>query len=302
MTAHNFGTLLEKTSRNTCVINRFLETGNRIHCAVVGFESDDNLEFTFRTELIFGGVKLSWTRINLIWCKKCKKFDHSALKCDAPVAFSSESPRTFKRVTSNGCCFQLAKLYEKKGVSISHSTAFDGKSWAQMVLLAGLSDSSHFSSGSGSSLLLFGASGFNIGSSLTSNNNSSLNTHLVTLECFLELLMDWVSGILKKLSNMELVPMVTPFSVPPLATSSSLVLHLDVDMAVNDMSLAFASPFPAVDDVIYNFSSSFSKILTFKVSRLKSKIVAFEVSIGSVLERLDCLCSDVDSSALFLSQ
>ncbi|KAG9287594.1 hypothetical protein G9A89_019655 [Geosiphon pyriformis] len=273
-TAHNLGTLLEKTGRKTCIINRFLETGNRIHCAVVGFKSDNNLESTFCTEPIFGGIKLSWTRMDLVWCEKCRKFDHSALKCNALVASPFAPPKTFKRIASDGCCLQLAKLYEKK-----------------MVLLAGFSDGSCFSSGSSSSLSLSGALGSNIDSLLISDNNSSLNAHLATLEHSLELLTNWVSSILKKLSGMGLVLMATPFSVPLLATSSFLALYLDVDMAVDNMSLASAPPLSAVDDVVYDSSLSFSKVLTSKVGRLESKMVAFEVSINSVLERLDRLCS-----------
>ncbi|KAG9290586.1 hypothetical protein G9A89_020956 [Geosiphon pyriformis] len=294
-TAHDLGTLLKKTGGKTCVINRSLETGNRICCAVVGFEFDNNLKSVFCTEPIFGGVKLSWARIDLVWCEKCRKFDHSALECDAPVVSPSAPPRTFKRVASNKRHLQLAKLYEKKSVLISCPTTFGGKFWAQVVLLAGPSDGSHFSSGFGSSFLLSGASDSNIGFLFTSDNNSSLNAHLAILERFLEFLIDWVSGILKKLSGMGLILMITPFSVPPLATSLSLVLHLDVDMAVNNMLLASALLLSAVDDVIHDSSSSFSKVLTSKVGGLELKMVAFEVLISSVLERLDHLCSGAET-------
>ncbi|KAG9294560.1 hypothetical protein G9A89_008671 [Geosiphon pyriformis] len=131
--------------------------------------------------------------MNLVQCEKCREFDYSALECDTFVASPSEPPRTFKRVASDGCCLQLAKLYEKKGVLISYSAAFGGKSWAQVV---------------------------------------------------------------------------------------------------NDMLLASAPPLPAVDDVVHDFSLSFFKVLISKVGELKLKIVVFEVSISSVLEKLDHLCSE----------
>ncbi|KAG9301921.1 hypothetical protein G9A89_020965 [Geosiphon pyriformis] len=284
MTAHDLGTLLEKTGEKTCIINRSLETGNRICCAVVGFESDDNLESAFHTELILGEVKLSWAKMDLVWCEKCKKFDHSALKCDVSVASLFEPLRIFKKIAFDGHCLQLAKLYEKKGVSISCPA---------VVLLAGPSDGPHFSSGSSSSLSLSGASDSNIGSPLTSDNNSSLNAHLATLECSLELLMNQVSGILKKLGGIELVLMAIPSSVSSLATLLSLVLYLDVDMAVDNMLLASAPPLSAVDDVVHDSSLSFFKVLTSKVGGLELKIVAFEVLISLVLERLNHLCSGV---------
>ncbi|KAG9287946.1 hypothetical protein G9A89_017541 [Geosiphon pyriformis] len=245
--AHNFGTLLEKTGGKTCIINRSLKTDNRICCAIVGFESNNNLESAFCMELIFGGVKLSWTKMDLVWCEKCRKFGHSALKYNASVVFLFEPSRTFKRVASDGRYLQLAKLYEKKGVPISCRATFGGKSWAQVVSLAGPSDGFCFSFGS-------------------------------------ELLIDWVSGILKKLSDIELVLMATPFSVPLLATFFSLVLHLDVDMAVYNMSLASAPLLLTVNDVILGSSLSFFKILTSKMNGLESKMVAFEVSISLVLD------------------
>ncbi|KAG9302338.1 hypothetical protein G9A89_008830 [Geosiphon pyriformis] len=44
--------------------------GMRIHYAVVGFESDDNLESVFCMKSILGGIKLSWARIDLVQYEK----------------------------------------------------------------------------------------------------------------------------------------------------------------------------------------------------------------------------------------
>ncbi|KAG9289144.1 hypothetical protein G9A89_022453 [Geosiphon pyriformis] len=146
---HNFGTLLEGTGEKTCVINYSLETDNQNCCTIVSFESKNELESAFHTESIFGGIRLSWARLDLVWCK------------------SVSSP----------------------------------------------------------------------------------------------------------------------------ATSTPLVLYLDVDMVLDDMMLTSASSFLAVDNMIHGSSSSFFKVLISKIDGLESKIVAFEFSIGSVLERLDHLCS-----------
>ncbi|KAG9302155.1 hypothetical protein G9A89_020589 [Geosiphon pyriformis] len=97
-TAHDLGTFLEGAGGKTCVINHFLETGNRIHYTVVGFDSEDGLESAFCTEPIFGGVRLSWTRLNLVWCEKCGKSGHLALEYNASgtlVSFDSGSGSGF---------------------------------------------------------------------------------------------------------------------------------------------------------------------------------------------------------------
>ncbi|KAG9299180.1 hypothetical protein G9A89_013828 [Geosiphon pyriformis] len=65
-TAHDLGNLLERAGGKTCIINRSLETGNKIYCMVVGFASDNDLEFAFHMEPIFNGVKLSWARMDLL--------------------------------------------------------------------------------------------------------------------------------------------------------------------------------------------------------------------------------------------
>ncbi|KAG9284982.1 hypothetical protein G9A89_009792 [Geosiphon pyriformis] len=91
-TAHDFGTLLEGTGEKTCVINHSLKTGNRTHCAVVCFESNEAMESAFCMEPIFGSMKLLWARLDLVRCEWCEKFGYSALECDAEVASASQSP------------------------------------------------------------------------------------------------------------------------------------------------------------------------------------------------------------------
>ncbi|KAG9304520.1 hypothetical protein G9A89_020084 [Geosiphon pyriformis] len=50
-----------------------LPMGTTICCAVVGFKSEDGLKSAFCTEPIFGGVRLSWARIDLVCCGKFGK-------------------------------------------------------------------------------------------------------------------------------------------------------------------------------------------------------------------------------------
>ncbi|KAG9306459.1 hypothetical protein G9A89_003569 [Geosiphon pyriformis] len=268
-TAYNLRTLLEKTNGKTCVINRSLGTGNRICCTVVGFESDNNLESVFCMKPILGSVRLSWTRMDLVWCERCGKFGHSALKCDASVATTSKPlKKPFIRVVSDECYLQLAKLYEKKSVLISCPAAFSNKFWIQMVSLAGFSDGFHFVSGFSSSLSSI--SGLNNSIPPISVDNSFLDACLIFLEQSLELLTDQVSDIMQKLSNMK--------------------LDLVVDVVMDDSELVLSSPSSAFLS-ISTLGLSSSKILTTKIGCLESKLVAFEASIGSVLAKLKLICA-----------
>ncbi|KAG9285326.1 hypothetical protein G9A89_010801 [Geosiphon pyriformis] len=183
MTAHDLGNLLEKAGGKTCIINRLLETGNRICCAIVGFEYDDDLESAFYTELILGSVKLFWARMDL-----------------------------------------LTRLYEKKSVLISRPTVFDDKSWAQVVLPVGSSDSFYFASGSGFSFS--SNSDLNDGLPPVSVDNSSLNAHLGSLEQSLELLANQVSATLVAAEGNSALDMVVDGSEvvlsPPFSIFSSI--------------------------------------------------------------------------------
>ncbi|KAG9292962.1 hypothetical protein G9A89_016324 [Geosiphon pyriformis] len=89
MTAHNLGTFLEGVGKKTCIINCLLNSGNRIHCAVIGFEFEDAMESAYHTEPIF-----------------------SALECNV-LSLSIAKPSKI-----------LAKLYAKKNIPISRSAVF----------------------------------------------------------------------------------------------------------------------------------------------------------------------------------
>ncbi|KAG9305775.1 hypothetical protein G9A89_001063 [Geosiphon pyriformis] len=288
-TAHDLGNLLKEADGKTCIINQSFEMDNRVCCAVVGFDSEKKLEAAFRTKPIFGGVRLFWARLGLVWCKKCGRFGHSALECNASDVFVPTLSIALKkrRHVFSADHFHLAKLYVKKNVPISHSVAFGGKSWAQVVSLASSAggSSSGFGFGFGSSLL--GASSL-VGSAPSSPiDRSLLDAQLASLECSLELLADQVSGILRKLNFVELVLMVPSSDTPSLVGSVPVAPVLDSDMVL-DGALMSPSPPPSNAELDAGFSSSSSKILTTKVGGLESKMLALEASVGSVLENVVC--------------
>ncbi|KAG9298238.1 hypothetical protein G9A89_002726 [Geosiphon pyriformis] len=273
MIAHDLGTLFEKAGRKTCIINHLLETGNRFCCAVVGFESNEELESAFFTEPIFGGVHLSWARLNLL---------------------SSGLPNLFKKSASGFDCLQLTRLYVKKNVSISCFAAFNGKLWAQVVSLA--SSSGGFPSGSGllsgGKPLFFGSSGPQV---------DSLGDCLAVLEYFLEIFSDQVSVILKKLSFVDLVSLAFTFYAPSMAGTVSSALVVDLDMALDDMLALSISPLSGSDKPAAGLSLSGSKVLTSKVGSLESKLSALEALFGLILsinvpaKQADIVCWHVSS-------
>ncbi|KAG9300792.1 hypothetical protein G9A89_023590 [Geosiphon pyriformis] len=302
-TAHNLGDLLEGTGGKTCVINWLLETGNRVCCAVVCFDSDEVLESAFHTEPIFGGVKLSWTRLDLVRCEWCKKFGHSALECDAEVASALKSSKFFIRPANLDTCHQLAKLYAKKNVSISHPVAFGGKSWAQVVSVTLVSHG--FCAGSGSGSLSSGALSSGRAPSPLPVINSPLSAHLALLECFVELLSGQILNIFSHFDNIGSAPlapssqMVPSVIVSQFPTSVSLVVvnsDLDFDMAVDDLFVQPTSFSSGVTNSLLGLSSS--KVLTSKVGGLELKLVVFDISIGLILAKLDQLCAGSGSSKI----
>ncbi|KAG9284839.1 hypothetical protein G9A89_003762 [Geosiphon pyriformis] len=268
-TAHDFSTLLESAEGKTCIINCSLETGNRFCCAVVGFESNKELESAFLTEPIFSGICLFWAKLDLVQCGKCGHFGYSVLECDVSDVLSFVSSKLLKRPSFGVNHFQLARLYAKKNVLISCPIAFGGKLWAQVVSSASSSGGSSSSSGlfSGGMPPIVGLSSYQI---------VGLNDHLVVLERSLEILSDQVSVILKKLSFVDLVLLVASSCAPFLAVSVPLAPVVDLNMAINDV-LALADPlFSGSSGSATVLSSSGSKVLTSKIGGLESKMSALE--------------------------
>ncbi|KAG9290410.1 hypothetical protein G9A89_007141 [Geosiphon pyriformis] len=265
-TAHDLGTLLDRVGERSCIINRLFETGNRVCCAVVGFKSEGDLDFAFHTEPIFGHVRLSWARLDLVKCEECGCFGHLTLECDASDA-STPKP----------------SLYTKKNVPISRLAAFGGKSWAQVVSDVLSSGHPLFDSGLGSGSFPFGVFGLGGAAPLSSVDISFLEEHLASLKHSLELLADQVSGIVKRLSFVELVPLVPSSLGSPIAAAAFKNSMLDLDMALNSASVLSASCLSLVVDGAHNLSSSSSKVLTSKVGGLETKLASLKASIETKL-------------------
>ncbi|KAG9287467.1 hypothetical protein G9A89_023839 [Geosiphon pyriformis] len=193
------------------------DTGNRVCYAVVCFENNKVLESAFHTEPIFGGVRLSWARLDIVQCRQCGKLDHSVLKCDAETSTSPTLSRSFKRIVSNENCLQLAKLYTKKSV-VSLVSSFNG---------------SHSGSGSGfgSSSDALGVAGY---SSPMNPVSSFLETRLISLKHSLELLIDKVSDIIDKLDSLNLVSLALASSSQPLVVSGSVNMKFGLDMVLDE--------------------------------------------------------------------
>ncbi|KAG9297104.1 hypothetical protein G9A89_019385 [Geosiphon pyriformis] len=125
---------------------------------------------------------------------------------------------------------------------------------------------------------------------------------LAFLECSLELLTDQVSNVLKKLSFVELVPLVSGLHASLMVVATLVATNVDLDMAINNTAVLSPPPLLVVVDLVTDLSLSNSKVLTTKVGELESKMVALELSVESVLEKLNCLCSDLGSSTSLLPQ
>ncbi|KAG9307162.1 hypothetical protein G9A89_016990 [Geosiphon pyriformis] len=110
---------------------------------------------------------------------------------------------------------------------------------------------------------------------------------LASLECSMKLLADQVSGILEKLDSMKLVPMMTTSNAFSTVVPVSAVSGSDSNMVLDSALVISNSTPPVISDTAFVISLSSSKVLTTKISGLESKIVALEVLVESVLEKLD---------------
>ncbi|KAG9286495.1 hypothetical protein G9A89_014661 [Geosiphon pyriformis] len=296
MTVYDLGTLLEKASGKTCIINCSLETGNRTHYAVVCFESDEAMESAFCTEPIFGSVKLSWARLDLVCCEQCGKFGHSALECDAEVALAFQSSKSFKKPANLDTHLQLAKLYAKKKVPIFRPVAFGGKFWIQVVSVASVSHGSHDGSGSGS--LSFDASSPGGTPPPFSMVDSLLGTHLAHLEHSVELLSDQILNILLCLNNLSLVLSAPPSSVILSVGTSHPSISDSLMVDDSDLGFNMVLDVPLIQPISFSSGNdnsqlglSSSKVLTSKIGILESKLAALDASIGLILAKLEQMCT-----------
>ncbi|KAG9299645.1 hypothetical protein G9A89_020816 [Geosiphon pyriformis] len=231
------------------------------------FESEDAMESAYHTESIFSGVKLSWAKLDLVCCEKCGLLGHSALECNVLVP-------------------------------ISRSAAFGGKSWAQVVSFAFSSGNFYFSSGTRSDFFSPGSSGFKR-NTLVVQSKFSINNCLTSLERFLELLADQVSDIMRRLNGVKFVPLVSITQVVLPATPVLTLASLDTNMVLDVPQSSLFLSSSVLKNKVADLDLSSLKILTSKVGGLESKIMALEVSIGSILRKLDLLC--INSGSLIYS-
>ncbi|KAG9297260.1 hypothetical protein G9A89_001529 [Geosiphon pyriformis] len=177
---------------------------------------------------------------------------------------------------------------------IAWPVLFGGKTWAQIA------------GGSSSHMVLLDAFGVSSTSSVNSLSMffgsldvSDLGSHLASLECSLELLADQVSGIMKRLSFVELVLLV-PFScASPPNVSVPVISVVESNMALNgELTLSTPSVSGAdVSDAV--LSSNGSKVLTSKMSGLESKMSALEALIGKLLVTVLGLYTGASSGTCF---
>ncbi|KAG9295446.1 hypothetical protein G9A89_013475 [Geosiphon pyriformis] len=171
----------------------------------------------------------------------------------------------------------LANIYKKKQALIAYPVSFGGKTWIQIageflshVVLLVLS-----SVGSSLSVMFLSLSS-------TFLSNSGLADCLVVLKYSLELLFNQFFALVKKLDFVELVLLITTFHIPPPVALVLLALNWDLDIVVDNVLMLSALLFSVSFDVIIDFSSNSSKVLTTKMGGLESKMMAIEAGFVSV--------------------
>ncbi|KAG9303489.1 hypothetical protein G9A89_018385 [Geosiphon pyriformis] len=281
-TAHNLSGLLESYDGRTCFIGCNFGFYVCDRCAVVCFENKASKLAAIGSIPVYKNVNLCWAGLSLACCTKYKQLGHISTVC----LLDGNSGVHGKWVVTLQDQICLANIYKKKQMLIICPVFFGKKTWTQV---AGSSFSCVVLSGSLESSLFLGTKSVPIDSNFFSN--SYLVDWLASLKCFLELLTDQISGIMKKLSFMELVPLVSKLLIPPLVVLTSVAPNLDSDMALDVTPVSFFPSLLIVTDPVSDLGLSSSKVLTSKVGDLESKIVALEVSVESVLKKLDCLCS-----------
>ncbi|KAG9304655.1 hypothetical protein G9A89_020219 [Geosiphon pyriformis] len=279
ITAHNLSDLLVFYGEKSCFIGHNSSSYVCDRCAVICFGDEASKLAAIGTIPIFKGVSLRWAGLSLACCSQCKQFGHISVNC----LMGGNSGGRGRQVVSDQDRVHLVRIYKKKMASIVWPVSFGDKTWAQVA------------SGSSFRMVLLDTSGVgstsdmnSLSMSFESLDVSDLGSYLASLKCFLELLTDQVSGIMKKLSFVELVPLVPSFCVSPSDVSVPVVSVVNSDMALDGRLTLFIPSVSGADVSDAIFSSSGSKVLTSKVSGLESKMSVLKASIGSVLFWFSC--------------
>ncbi|KAG9292127.1 hypothetical protein G9A89_005271 [Geosiphon pyriformis] len=244
--AHDFFSLLELYDRKMCFIGHNLGSYIYNKCTVICFDSLTSKLAAIGSVPVFKSVNLQWAGLFLACCALCKQFDYILNDC----FLNRNSGVCGRWVVTAQDQICLANIYKKKQAPIACPVFFGGKTWAQVA-------DSFFSC---------------VVSSFFSDAGSSSG-----------LLVDQVSGILRKLRFIELVSLVSSFLVLLLVAFAFLDSGLNLDMTVDGVLAPSVSPITGINVDISGFSSSSSKVLTTKMSNLESKIVVLDVSVNLVL-------------------
>ncbi|KAG9294262.1 hypothetical protein G9A89_021621 [Geosiphon pyriformis] len=293
ITAHDLSDLLDSYGEKTCFIGRNLSSYVHNRCAVVCFADKAFKLAAINSIPVFKGMSLWWTGLFLACCAKCEQFGYVSNVCSV----GGNSGACSKRMVTPQDRVCLANIYKKKQALIIHSVSFGGKTWAQVA--GGFFSYVVSSDPSGAGMSLGAKPVLLVSNSL---GDSCLIKQLASLEHFLELLADQVSNILKKLSFMELVPLVSGLRASSMVVATPVAANIDSDMAIDDTAVSSLLPLLVVVNSVTDLSLSSSRVLTTKVGGLESKMVVLEVSVESVLEKLDCLCFGLGSSTSLTSQ
>ncbi|KAG9290693.1 hypothetical protein G9A89_011656 [Geosiphon pyriformis] len=262
--AHDLSDMLESYDGKTCFIGHNPVSYICDRCAIVCFDNKAAKLAAVSIILIFKSVSLHWTSLVLASCTKCKQFGH--IHADCSMGRSSGAHR--KKVVSDQNRVCLAGIYKKKLAPIACPVLFGGKTWAQVA--SGTPFHAFFSGFSGSGLHSDLVPPLAVSDPLVI---SHLSGHLAILEHSLELLADYVSGILVRLD------------------SFALGSEVNSDMIVDNALSSSGITSPVTDDAVINLSASDSKVFTAKVGSLETKLVTLKALVGLVLNKLNLLCS-----------
>ncbi|KAG9303889.1 hypothetical protein G9A89_005799 [Geosiphon pyriformis] len=262
---HDLFCLLESYSGKTCYIGHNSNSYVCDRCAVICFGDKASKLAAIGTVPVFKGVSLRWAGLSLASCTHCKQFGHVMVNC----SLGEYSGVRGKRVVSEQDQIHLAGIYKKKSAPI-----------ARPAQVAGGSSSRVTSSG----LVGAGLHSGLVHSSMATDSPtiSYLNDRLAILEHSLELLTNCISVTF----SLSLLP----------AVSETLTSNVDFDMIMDTALVSFGTPPFVIYDAVVKLSSSSSKVLTAKVGGLETKLIALEASVGSVLDKLNILCSGLGLS------
>ncbi|KAG9288122.1 hypothetical protein G9A89_017717 [Geosiphon pyriformis] len=263
-TAHNLSNLLESYGGKICFISHYSSSYVYDRCAIVCFVNEASKLAAIGSILVFKSVNLCWAGLFLAYCAHCKQFGHISTRCSLSENF--------------GACVHLANIYIKKEAPIVCSVSFGEKTWAQVA---------------SSSFFCMVSSNYSSVSLSSGVKPVPLVFNSLGDSCLL--LANQVSGILKKLSFVKLVPLASSFHVSFLVVITSVIANIDLDIVLDNMMVLLSPLFSVVAGSVVDLSSSSSKVLIIKVGGLEFKIVALEMSVESVLEKLDCLCSRLEN-------